>query len=245
MSAKGLWKLQSMGISAFEVSEGHWRGSSLQGRQQPVVPVDSQDIEGSSSTKMQVEDVLDYWKMKADGGKGLHTVIWETFLNVLKRANAYSVSTDYRLSTLPPNSQEEGCQFNSNFCKMLIRTRIIPIRECTLAWGCLWHPQQDLYILAWCFGIQHQRGLVIWQGYLHHYAVRFPEEFSQCSVRGRVRTSGTKAKTKHYTSFACLFSLRPRGVQSGRRVEGSTVQNSRLIKRTHINKGLQHQYKMG
>lgn len=55
--------------------------------------------------------------------------IGETFLNALKGANAYSVSTDYWLSTLPLNSQDEGCQFNSNLCKMPLRTQTIPIRE--------------------------------------------------------------------------------------------------------------------
>lgn len=78
-STTGREELLVVGISTFDVSEGHWHSSSLQGRQQLVSPVDSQNIKVPSSMKMQVEDALDYWKMKADRGAGLRTVIQETF----------------------------------------------------------------------------------------------------------------------------------------------------------------------
>ena len=120
-SAEGRQELLSMDLSTSEVNEGHWHSGCLQGRQQPVLPVDSQNIKVSSSTKTQVEDVLGYWKLKVDGGEGLHTVMWEAFLNAFKGASAYSVSTDCWLCTLPLNSREEGCQFNSNLCKILIK----------------------------------------------------------------------------------------------------------------------------
>lgn len=94
-STTGWEELLIVGISTYDVSEGHWCSSSLQGRQQLVSPVDSQNIKASSPMKMRVEDALDYWKMKADAGAGLHTVIQETFYNALKGPSACSVCTAY------------------------------------------------------------------------------------------------------------------------------------------------------
>lgn len=93
-----------------------------------MLTADSQKVEVFFSTKMQAEDVLNCCKMEVGGGECSQMAIQKIFLNALKEANAYSVSNDYQLGTLPLNNQE-GCQFNSNLRKMLIRTQTIPIRE--------------------------------------------------------------------------------------------------------------------
>lgn len=130
-------------------------------------------------------------------------------------------------------------------CKTLIRTQTIPVRDLQS------HLHSRMRLPTASTAALGRLGLVFWTpaperlshtaGRFASLRFRFPGEFSQGTVRGRLETSRTKAKPKRCAAFARLSSRRARGVQSGRRVEGSTGQNFWLIKHTHRNpEGLPH-----
>lgn len=96
------------GCSPLEVTEGHWQSSSLQGEAAASLVCSKPIPAGALLCKDAGWGCVNYWKMKADGGVGLHTVIQEMFQSALPGASSRSVCSGYWPSTL--NSQEESWQ---------------------------------------------------------------------------------------------------------------------------------------